>query len=131
MTARGRAYPGPALAPYRRGNLLGFSRSLPGKLHRSGGGWGDEPDEWRDNQPFYGTLVLADTERGRSAAQFTWAGTGSLTGTSYPMFITDAADLMMSADGVRNATVTGWWIVVKRGQNYGLMRLRRDLEPPK
>lgn len=131
MTAAKRRYPGPDTAPYRGGTLLDYvDRNAVRAQTTMTAGQGsayDVPDTWAPNLPFHGTLVLTGMERGRSAARFMWAGTGDLTGRIYPMFMTDACNLMMSGAGVANGTASRWWIVVKRGRNYGLMPLPDDL----
>lgn len=74
--------------------------------------------EWRPNEPFPATLTLDGTARGRSAAYFRWTGE---SGAEYPMFISDLADVLASnVTAVRAGSVTAWWMVAKRGSNYGL-----------
>lgn len=76
------------------------------------------PDEWRPNEPFRATLTLIGVKGGQSAARFLWYC--AATAAHYPMLPTDACQLMLNPGGVRNGTVTGEWIVVKRGQAYGI-----------
>jgi hypothetical protein len=80
------------------------------------------PDEWRPNRPFRAALTLTGIERGRSAARFTWidASRSGETVTSYPMFMVDACALLMSGEALVGGTRDGWWIVMKRGANYGV-----------
>lgn len=111
-----RTLPGPEKAPYRDGNLQEYA----GYGFGDGESWGDSTSEWRPNKPFMATLVLTGTERGRSAMRFLWKDT--VTGNTYPMFATDIAALITSKDGASNGTATGEWIVMKRGQNYGIAR---------
>lgn len=73
--------------------------------------------EWRANEPFEATLKLVGQSRGRSSALFNWEDVK--TGTQYPMFMSSLGNL------VRNSTinfgqVSGRWIAVKRGANYGI-----------
>jgi len=75
--------------------------------------------QWRPNEPFYATLDLVDMERGRSAARFIW--NHGATNTHYPMFMAGMLDLAKT-DVIDHGEVTGWWIVVKRGANYGIER---------
>ncbi|MFI6485212.1 hypothetical protein ACIBH1_45390 [Nonomuraea sp. NPDC050663] len=72
--------------------------------------------EWRPNEPFVATLTMASTRRGRSAAYFIWA---DAEGRTYPMFMTDVADLVRDAV-INQGTVTGQWTVRKRGENFGI-----------
>ena len=116
-----RKLPGPERAPFRNGNLqewagYGFA---PGEKS-----YGDDRDEWRDNQPFSATLVLTGTQRGRSAMRFMWRSED--TGHSFPMFAIDMAALAMSKPGVSGGRASGQWIVMKRGQNYGIARYEGD-----
>lgn len=112
-----RKYPGPERAPFYNGSLQEYP------------GYGfDDDDEgapasghvWRDNEPFSATLTLTRIERGRSAMRFMWRD--AETGATYPMFSTDMAGLAMSKDGVTDGKASGQWIVMKRGQNYGIAR---------
>lgn len=113
-----RALPGPATAPYRNGDLLPYA---PTGWQLSAGA------AWLDNVPFHATLELGGIERGRSAAHFLWNDADS--GANYQMFMTDVADLMQSAQGVQGGKVRGWWIVVKRGNNYGVARINPEQVP--
>lgn len=124
-----RRWPGPDVAPFKDGNLLEWVHPSDVRDRTTATDHYAIPTEWRDNEPFRATLVLTGIERGRSAARFTWAGTGGHTGNTFPMFMTDVADLMMHPDGVANAVASGWWIVVKRGQNYGIRRLHPNDAP--
>lgn len=127
MTVAKRRHPGPDTAPYRNGNLMDYVDRSAVREQATATDHYAIPDEWRDNQPFHATLTLTGVERGRSAARFMWYSLGDNPGHTYPMFMTDACDLLMSDEGIVMNTATGWWIVVKRGRNYGIARLRRDL----
>lgn len=81
-------------------------------------GYGDI--EWRPNEPFEATLLLVNYERGRSAARFIWED--STTSTRYPMFMSGMVDLV-KGHRIEKGAATATWIVVKRGQNYGLEAL--------
>lgn len=78
-----------------------------------------EQIEWRPNEPFYASLDLVDMERGRSAARFIWDH--GATRTHYPMFMAGMLDLAKSTF-IHHGEAVGWWIVVKRGENYGIER---------
>ncbi|MFE0490159.1 hypothetical protein [Streptomyces griseoaurantiacus] len=83
----------------------------------------EEPAEWRDNKPFPAMLILDGITRGMSAARFRWH---SDKGHSFEMFMTDAADLMRLAPNLYRGTVDTWWMIVKRGKNYGIRIADRD-----
>lgn len=83
------------------------------------------PQEWRRNEPFEDALVLHEMYRGMSSARFIWV---DAAGHEYPMFMSDVLDLMVDARGVAGAVASGWWIVVKRGQNYGIRRLAHGFQ---
>lgn len=78
--------------------------------------------QWRDNDPFTDTLVLVSMERGRSAARFIWLNEACTI--RYPMFPMDLLDVAILC-GITNARVTGEWIVMKRGANFGIARYER------
>jgi len=80
------------------------------------GGW-EKGVEWRDNKPFIATLKINNLERGRSAARFWFVDQD--TGTHYPFFGQGLVD-MLSKVSLRHGVVTGKWIAVKRGANYGI-----------
>lgn len=72
---------------------------------------------WRDAEPFTCTLALDGACRGRSAAYFMWRDPA--TGNTYPMFMHEMVELIRTAD-IIGSRVTGTWIAVKRGKNYGI-----------
>lgn len=87
-----------------------------------GHGWKVPPREvgpdWRRNDPFTATLRLAETRRGRSAAYFIWR---SDDGREFPMFISDMLLLVQSGVIIKpGGSVSTWWMVTKRGANYGI-----------
>jgi hypothetical protein len=73
--------------------------------------------EWRTPQPMRAVLVYEGYARGRSAAYFVWRH--SITGTRYPMFMTDLDD-MLRARTIPLQGVLATWIECKRGSNYGI-----------
>jgi hypothetical protein len=93
-----------------------------------GRGWEVPPrsigPDWRPNVPFAATLRLDGSCRGRSAAYFEWKDEA---GRTFPMFITDMADLVRSGTVVAGGVVAAVWMVAKRGTNYGV-RLATDEE---
>lgn len=121
MPAAKRRWPGPDTAPYRNGNLMDYVDRSAVREQATAANHYAIPDEWRDNQPFQATLTLVTMTRGRSAAGFQWCDTATMA--YLPMFLTDVCDLMMSDEGIVGGKATGWWIVVKRGMNYGLRHL--------
>lgn len=72
--------------------------------------------EWRENVPFTATLTVVGTFRGRSAARFVWQ---DAEGRTFPMFLTDVLETLRRGVDV-GGTVTGEWLVAKRGANYGI-----------
>lgn len=73
--------------------------------------------EWRVPAPFRAVLVYEGYARGRSAAYFVWRH--SITGTRYPMFMTDL-DAMLRTRTIPIQGVHSTWIECKRGSNYGI-----------
>lgn len=123
MTATKRALPGPELVPFRGGSLLEWTNLKAPEVRPNS----YEVDEWRTNAPFYATLQLTGIERGRSAARFMWYD--AMGPSRYPMFMVDTAQLIMSGLGGVGGVVTTWWIVVKRGKNYGVAALDEQYWP--
>lgn len=82
-----------------------------------------EPHEWRDNKPFPAMLILQGSRRGMSSAQFVWR---SDKGHVYNMFMTDMVGLVQSANNLYRGTADTWWIVQKRGKNYGIRLADND-----
>lgn len=115
MSKTKRTLPGPEKAPYRDGHLQEYA----GYGFGNGETYGNAKSEWRDNVPFYAALALTGMERGRSAMRYIWTDED---GNTYPMFAVDAYALMQSIEGVDNGAAFGHWIVMKRGQNYGIAR---------
>lgn len=75
-----------------------------------------EPD-WRTPQPMRAVLVYDGYVRGQSAAYFVWRH--HITGTRYPMFMTDF-DEMLRTRTIPQQGVHAIWIECKRGANYGI-----------
>lgn len=109
-----------------RGNLMHYSYDWQNldKTLTENPGYGFAY-EWRDNQPFQANLHLNTYQRGRSAAYFVWEETG--TAKSFPMFLTDMLDMLQRAT-ITRGIITGWWIVAKRGANYGIKLYALDNE---
>ncbi|PPS89528.1 hypothetical protein [Streptomyces sp. MH60] len=100
-----------AKAPYRsNGSLMDWVGTV-------------EPHEWRDNKPFPAMLILQGTERGMSAARFVWH---SDKGHVYKMFMTDMVSLVQNATNLYKGTADTWWVVQKRGKNYGIRLADND-----
>ena len=72
---------------------------------------------WRANEPFTATLRLDRLERGRSAARFWFVD--ETTNTEYPFFGQGLVEMLSRVD-LTKGVVTGTWIAVKRGANYGI-----------
>lgn len=79
--------------------------------------YGREGEEWRDNEPFQARMVISSMYSGRSAKGIIW--TDTKTGYDYPMFVSDLIELLKTAD-VIGGEVYGYWVIAKRGQNYGI-----------
>jgi len=73
--------------------------------------------EWRDNVPFTATMTLTGTTRGRSAARFVFKDEA---GHRYEMFMASMLELLTTRGCAVGGIVSGTWIIVKRGSNYGL-----------
>lgn len=73
--------------------------------------------EWLPNDPFTATLKIESLERGRSAARFWFEDVDS--GTQYPFFGQGLTDMLSKVE-MSKGVVTGTWIAVKRGANYGI-----------
>lgn len=71
---------------------------------------------YHPNTPFTATLRLIELERGRSAARFWWEDE---VGTRYPMFGQGVVEMLQNVD-LHRGVVSGTWIAVKRGANYGI-----------
>lgn len=97
-------------APFSKGSLQHWISSNFGTAN------GTIHDEWRDNVPFEATLTIEKMTSGYSAKYTIWRDE---QGNSYPMFVADIVELVKEAP-IQNGTVTGKWIVRKRGQNYGI-----------
>lgn len=80
------------------------------------GGW-EKDVEWLPNTPFTATLKIDSLERGRSAARFWFEDVE--TKTQYPFFGQGLTDMLRNVNMVKGM-VTGTWIAVKRGSNYGI-----------
>lgn len=76
--------------------------------------------EWREVGPWEDTMLVVGQQRGRSAAIFLLVGSDGKT--SYPMFMSDASEMMRSAT-IDRGKITGRWAVVKKGRNFGLRYL--------
>jgi hypothetical protein len=70
--------------------------------------------EWRDNEPFNDTLTYAGYGRGRSAAYFVFTRSD---GKEVTMFMKDFDALIRQ---MVNGKVSGRFVFIKRGQNYGV-----------
>ena len=75
---------------------------------------------WEDRAPFWAWLQWKGMQRGRSALYFVWADGGE----TYSMFATDLDDMVRKYGVTEYAT--GWWLPVKRGQNYGVRFVGSD-----
>lgn len=101
--------------PYdAEGNLLHYSGQSYNYTTRSY----QDTSVWLDNEPFQAEMELVTFGRGRSAATFHWKKVDD--GRKFPMFMTDMVDLIKFGSVINGRTPLQKWVVVKRGQNYGL-----------
>jgi len=98
-------------------HLLEYTYGRPGEQETIGWSASSNAIEWRDNDPFEATLKIVRLERGRSAARFWFRDETNLI--EYPFFGQTLVD-MLSQSTMVNGVVTGTWIVVKKGANYGI-----------
>lgn len=85
--------------------------------------------DWRNaDEPFFAVLNFTGFTRGRSAAraEFTINGRG---GTA-EMFLRDLSD-MVRAGYFFKPSMDGHWVVVKRGENYGVRLASLDAKEKK
>lgn len=78
---------------------------------------------WKDNRPFTATLEFKRFERGRSAAHAIYAKQDDQR-WEVTMFLSDLEDLINH--GKPLSYLFGYFIFVKRGQNYGVRQLLRE-----
>lgn len=95
----------------RKASLLEAPYDKNGLQH-----WATTDARWVPNDPFCATLHLEGHKRARTAAYFLWRDEND---RAYPMFMTDMFNLVNDAVVV-TGTVTGQWIVCRRGRNYGI-----------
>lgn len=74
--------------------------------------------EYRRVEDFTAILQIVGMERGRAAARFWWKDID--TGIHYPMFMTDAMDLLRTATMTEGVMEPMDWRACKRGANYGI-----------
>lgn len=73
---------------------------------------------WRPNRPFEAIFVLDGFARGMSSATFRWKLAG--TGRTFNMFMKDMEILLHNGTVSNGVTELRFWIVRKRGNNYGI-----------
>ena len=73
--------------------------------------------EWRNREPFPATLVYVETKRHRATHMSYWR---DQEGRTFPMFAMDMGNMIEAGAVIKNRTVTGQWIGVKRAENYGI-----------
>ncbi|UDL16463.1 hypothetical protein SEA_ZOOMAN_222 [Microbacterium phage Zooman] len=94
--------------------LMEYTVGKPGDQESA---YGRDKIDWRDNEPFEATLTIRDLERGRSAARFWFEDEDNQI--RYPFFGQTLVDMLAESTMI-NGKVTGTWIVVKKGSNYGI-----------
>lgn len=75
------------------------------------------PLEWTPNTPFDATMEIEEVQRGRAAANFIARDID--TDTRYPLFMTEALNLMRRGR-IRKGRASGTWTVVKRGPAFSI-----------
>jgi len=80
----------------------------------------NKPPIWRDNVPFEAKMTVIGQSRGRSAVRFILEDE---QGVHYYMFMTEMLALIQETTIVKGV-VSGTWAFAKKGQNYGLTRLK-------
>ena len=86
---------------------------------------GPLPLHWEPATEFQDTLVLVDTERGRSAARL--VAHSVTNGNRYQMFFADFVKMLKQID-MHKGIFVGRFIPVKRGSNYAIQWLRKPNE---
>jgi hypothetical protein len=76
---------------------------------------------WQEVHPFTAMLTLDGRVSGGGPGYFRWKH--AVSGALYPMFPTDLVDLLKNSL-VDSGSVFGNWEVCKRGQAYGVRRLK-------
>ena len=74
--------------------------------------------EWKEAKPFHATLKIVGYSKGRSAANFDLQSVHN-TETTYTVFMVDTIDII-TKNTLVNGELTGYWLPVKRGANYGI-----------
>jgi len=77
----------------------------------------DNTYEWKEPWEFVDTYEIESYGRGRSAAYFHMRSKS--TDASCVMMMTDMSHMIINAN-INKGVVTGRWIFVKRGANYGI-----------
>jgi len=99
-------------ADFQAGSLLEYSDLL----------WNDADQEWRDvGKSLQLELTYKTYQRGRNSVHFIWEE--KTTGATFPMFLTDVNSMIQA--GNFSQTVKGYWVVVKRGSNFGIQLLEK------
>jgi hypothetical protein len=73
-------------------------------------------DQWRPNNPMQMRLRFKRYRRTKTTIHSEWEDD---QGHVFPMFVADVFE-MMPKTIITGGTVTGWWIVARRGSNYGI-----------
>lgn len=97
--------------------LMEYTHGRPGEQETTTGWSAGDKIDWRPNEPFEATLTIRALERGRSAARFWFEDEENKV--YYPFFGQTLVD-MLSVSDMSKGKVTGTWIVVKKGSNYGI-----------
>lgn len=97
--------------------LLDYTQGKPGEQLRDGWGANGNTIDWRPNEPFTATIRLHSLERGRSATRFWYVD--ETNKVMYPFFGDTVVETLKELDSFKGE-ITGTWIVVRKGSNYGI-----------
>jgi len=81
--------------------------------------------EWKEANPFLTTLKIVGYSKGRSAANFDLEAVNNKS-TTYTVFMVDIIDLI-TKNTLVNGEITGYWLPIKRGANYGIKFLGKTI----
>jgi ABC-type phosphate transport system auxiliary subunit len=98
---------------------------LNGNLQQYAYGYSAGQYDWRENVPFKKLLTLDSLYSGRSAKGVIWR---DMDGNTYPMFVTDLIELI-NLHELAYGKVLAYWVVQKRGENYGLRFHHSEVNP--
>ena len=82
--------------------------------------------DWKDVEPFYADLRFTGMDKGsHGSTRYTLKNLNS--DANYCMFTVDVLDILMT-HGIQGGILHGYWVVQKRGQNYGIRYIGEEVE---